>query len=59
MTNHAHVDSAVAASVLVGVVSVVDVFVNIGDGHPAKAGGYVGLFFVLYVIFRILYKKLL
>ena len=50
---HAHEESALVAILIIVVIGVIDVFVNISDGHPAKIFVYFGLFTVLYLVARI------
>ena len=56
-TDHAHVEAAVAASLVVAVLAVVDLFVNVADGHAAKVPAYFGVFVAIYLVARILLKK--
>ena len=50
---HAHEESALIAILIIVVIGVIDIFVSVADGHPAKIFGYFGLFIVLYLVARI------
>jgi len=56
-TDHVHVEASVAASFLIAVLAVIDLLVNVADGHPAKAPGYVVLFIVFYSVARLFLRR--
>jgi len=55
--NPGHAESGAAALFLVGILAIIDVFINVADGHPAKIICYSGLYVVLYLIVRAYFRR--
>ena len=56
-TDHAHVEAAVTAALMIGVLSVVDLFLDVADNHPLKLPFYFAVFFMIYFVARVIYKR--
>jgi len=46
--NHAHVEAALAATIVMAIMAVIDLFADVMDGNPFKIWGYVAGFWIVY-----------
>ena len=56
-SNHAHVEAALAATIVLALVAVIDLFVDLVDGSPYKVLGYIALFWIVYSLAYPLIRK--